>query len=143
MELQFVKNVTDVHFPYLKGEKKKYIPWDFEWRGMTEPERIKKGIFVFCMGMGDFEVFREGVDVKIAREGKMGGKKAKKERKEPKVMIDIRIQVLDTGEIKIDAPPNLDIFHEVITQAERIMKENYAQKQKVVELQKKKLILLN
>jgi len=73
----------------------------------------------------------------------MSGKKAKEQRKELKVMIDIRIQVLDTGEIKIDAPTNLDLFHEVITQAERIMRENYEDKKKVVELQKKKLILLN
>jgi len=73
----------------------------------------------------------------------MNGKKAKKIRKEPKVMIDIRIQVLDTGEIKIEAPADLDLFHEVITQAERVMKETYKGRNKVVELQKKKLILLN
>jgi len=72
----------------------------------------------------------------------MNGKKAKEERKEPKVMVDIRIQVLDTGEIMINGP-KLEIFLEVITQARRIMIENEAQKQKVVELQKKKLILLN
>ena len=72
----------------------------------------------------------------------MSGKKAKEQRKEPKVMVDIRIQVLDTGEIKINGP-KLEIFLEVITQARRIMIENDAQKQKVVELQKKKLILLN
>ena len=72
----------------------------------------------------------------------MSGKKAKEERKEPKVMVDIRIQVLDTGEILINGP-KLDIFLEVIKQARRIMIENEAQKQKVVELQKKKLILLN
>jgi len=73
----------------------------------------------------------------------MNGKKAKKIRKEPKVMVDIRIQVLDTGEIKIEAPADLDLFHEVITQAERVMKETYKGRNKVVELQKKKLILLN
>ena len=73
----------------------------------------------------------------------MSEKKAKKIRKEPKVMIDIRIQVLDTGEIKIEAPTNLDLFHQVITQSERIMRENYAEKQKVIALQKKRLILLN
>uniref|UniRef100_A0A6M3K7R7 Uncharacterized protein n=1 Tax=viral metagenome TaxID=1070528 RepID=A0A6M3K7R7_9ZZZZ len=72
----------------------------------------------------------------------MSGKKAKEQRKEPKVMVDIRIQVLDTGEIMINGP-KLEIFLEVITQARRIMIENDAQKQKVVELQKKKLILLN
>jgi len=142
MELEFIKDVTNVQFPYSKGDRKKYSPWSFEWQGMTEPERVKKGIFVSCLGMGEFEVFREGIDVKIVKGNKMNGKKAKEQRKEPKVMVDIRIQVLDTGEIMINGP-KLEIFLEVITQARRIMIENDAQKQKVVELQKKKLILLN
>ena len=71
----------------------------------------------------------------------MSGKKAKEKRKEPKVMIDIGIQVLDTGEIKIDAPSDLDLFHEVITQAERVMRENYAEKKKVIALNERKLVL--
>lgn len=33
------------------------------WQDMNEEERIQKGIYVICYGMGEFEVLKEGVDV--------------------------------------------------------------------------------
>ena len=44
---------------YEKGKIIEYHPWDFEWQGMTEPERVKKGIFVHCYGMGEFDAFKK------------------------------------------------------------------------------------
>lgn len=47
-----------------KGDLIDYYPWDFKWQGMTEPERVEKGIYVICYGHGEFEVLKEGIDVK-------------------------------------------------------------------------------
>ena len=71
---------------------------------------------------------------KVKLIGNNGGKE------KVKTMIDIRIQVLNTGEIKIDAPKNLNLFREVLIQAERVMEETYGDQQmpeeekKVIEL---------
>lgn len=50
------------------GDVVDYGSWDFEWQGMTEAERVEQGIFVHCHGQGEFEVFREGVDVELFAE---------------------------------------------------------------------------
>lgn len=44
---------------YQEGEIIDYRPWKHEWQGMTEPERVEKGLFIHCYGMGEFDVFRE------------------------------------------------------------------------------------
>ena len=72
----------------------------------------------------------------------MRGKKVKQLKKQPKVVIDIKIQVLNTGEILIESPPDPDLFHEVCTQAERIMKANYKKKENLALLVPDKRIVL-
>lgn len=64
MKLIAIKNIKGLD-NYSIGEEVKYIPWKHKWQGMTEPERVKKGIFVNCYGMGMFSVFRDGEDVGI------------------------------------------------------------------------------
>jgi hypothetical protein len=62
--LRFLRDVRGCYnVIFLKGTTKVYSPWLFEWQGMTEPERVQKGIFVECHGMGEFDVFRIGEDV--------------------------------------------------------------------------------
>lgn len=65
MNLEFLKNVegcfNEIHE---KGSVIIYKPWDYKWQGMTEQERIPKGIFVHCHGMGEFDLFNEGADVR-------------------------------------------------------------------------------
>jgi hypothetical protein len=51
-----------------RGETFEYAPWDFEWQGMQEEERIAKGIFVKCYGHGEFDVYILGKDVEIVAE---------------------------------------------------------------------------
>ena len=41
-----------------KGDEKTYYPWKCNWQGMSEPERVDKGIFVECFGQGEFSVYR-------------------------------------------------------------------------------------
>ena len=41
-----------------KGDIIYYTPWYHQWQGMSEPKRIEKGIFVRCLGHGEFDVFR-------------------------------------------------------------------------------------
>lgn len=65
MQLEFIKNTKDQTILRKKGEKINYNPWPYEWRGMNESERRERGLFVFCYGMGDFQIFKEGIDVKI------------------------------------------------------------------------------
>jgi len=69
----------------------------------------------------------------------MNDKKAKAKPKEEirERAVDIHIEVFKDGSIEINAPPDVRLFHEVITQAERIMNENYGPKKeekKIVEL---------
>lgn len=42
---------------YLPGKIIEYSPWNFDFQDMKEHERVKKGIFVHCYGMGEFDVF--------------------------------------------------------------------------------------
>jgi hypothetical protein len=66
MELEFLHETTGIYNTiYQAGERIKYRPWTFEWHGMTEPERVSKGIFVHCYGHGEFEIYHDGQDIKI------------------------------------------------------------------------------
>mgnify|MGYP003646230609 FL=1 len=49
------------------GELLFYKPWDYEWQGMTERQRVDKGIYVNCFGHGDFEVLKLGIDIELHR----------------------------------------------------------------------------
>jgi hypothetical protein len=66
-QLMFIKDTPKIYgLPaYKKFEIIKYKKWDYDWQGMSEKTRVKNGIFVRCWGMGEFEVFRLGVDVAI------------------------------------------------------------------------------
>ncbi len=58
MKLEFIKNYKGCYNEfYEKGQVIDYHPWDFKWQGMTEKERVKKGVFVHCYGMGEFDKF--------------------------------------------------------------------------------------
>jgi hypothetical protein len=48
-----------------KGELVFYKPWDYEWQGMTEKQRVDKGIFVNCFGHGKLEVLQVGIDIEL------------------------------------------------------------------------------
>lgn len=45
------------------GDEFYYSPWNFEWQGMSENERLQKGLFIHCFGHGEFEALRIGSDV--------------------------------------------------------------------------------
>ena len=61
MKLKLLKNNTYGN----KGDIIMYEPWDYDWQGMSEKERVAFGIFVFCLGHGSFEVLYERKDVEI------------------------------------------------------------------------------
>ena len=66
INLRFIKDtIGSYNDLFEEGTIIPYDKWDYEWQNMTEPERVKKGIFVHCQGMGDFDVFRVGKDVEI------------------------------------------------------------------------------
>lgn len=67
-------------------------------------------------------------------------KRNKQKKDKPWVVFDVNIKVFNDGQISIDAPTDLVIFREIITQAERIMTERYGPKKtdgKVVQLNPK------
>jgi hypothetical protein len=66
-QLMFIKDTPKIYGlpPYKKFQIIDYKKWDYAWQGMSERTRVKKGIFVHCWGMGEFEIFRIGVDVAI------------------------------------------------------------------------------
>ena len=62
MNIEFIKDTVGIYnVKFSKGTIKKYFPYHSEWQGMTEPERVYKGIFVECHGHGEFDVFRSDV----------------------------------------------------------------------------------
>ena len=68
MKLKILKQIN--YFKtYNPGEIIEYKPWDYVWQGLTEPERVARGIFVYCFGHGDFIAFKvsEG-DVEIVED---------------------------------------------------------------------------
>ena len=65
IKLMVTKNIDDSIIKRKKGELINYDPWEFNWGSMTEPERRKKGLFVHCYGMGEFEVWELGDNVAI------------------------------------------------------------------------------
>ena len=54
IKLRFKRDIGS----HKKGDEKTYYPWGFNWQGMSEPERVDKGIFVECFGQGEFSVYR-------------------------------------------------------------------------------------
>lgn len=61
LKLEFLRDTMGIYdVLYRKGQIIDYHPWSFEWQNMSEPERVKKNIFVHCRGMGEFDVFRSG-----------------------------------------------------------------------------------
>ena len=67
-QLRFTKDVIGIYNEFHpKGSVIEYHPWMFAWQGMTEAERVGKGIFVECSGMGEFDVYRVGEDVEVTR----------------------------------------------------------------------------
>lgn len=65
MKLEFLKDTTGIYcIRFLTGQRIEYHPWPHDWQGMTEEERVKKGLFVYCRGHGEFDKFEEGKDVR-------------------------------------------------------------------------------
>lgn len=62
MKLKMIKDVKGM-VERVEGEVFDYNPWNFEFQGKTEPQRVSEGLFVHCYGMGEFEVLREAVEV--------------------------------------------------------------------------------
>lgn len=56
MKIKLLKDYSG-HREYKAGEILDYEPWPHEWRSMSEPERVAKGIYVYCYGHGDFHAF--------------------------------------------------------------------------------------
>lgn len=68
MKLRFKKDHVGYYDElFKKGQIREYKPWPRVWQRMTEQERVAKGIFVECYGMGDFNVFRPD-DVEVVEE---------------------------------------------------------------------------
>ena len=66
MKLQFIKETQGIYDRvYHIGEVIQYRPWEFEWQGMKEQDRIAQGIFIHCFGMGEFERYDKGIDVEV------------------------------------------------------------------------------
>ena len=58
MKLLFKKETRGIYYKHWdRGDVISYYPWDGVWQGMTEQERVEKGIFVHCQGQGEFDVF--------------------------------------------------------------------------------------
>ena len=70
MKLRLLKDLSIGYKTYQKGNIIKYEPWNFYWHGMNEPDRIKKGIFVFCNGHGCFDILEKDIDIEIVGEKK-------------------------------------------------------------------------
>jgi hypothetical protein len=60
--MKFIKNQRGLRNANI-GDAYEYSPWPHVWQGMTEPERINKGIYVECYGHGEFVVFKLGEDI--------------------------------------------------------------------------------
>jgi len=61
--LTFINDCPDWIVTRNKGDKVEYVPWDYEWQGLSGSERVKRGLYIHCYGMGEFEVLREGIEV--------------------------------------------------------------------------------
>lgn len=92
-----------------KGDEVIYTPWNFEWQGMTEQERVEKGIFVNCYGHGEFEVYKLGEDVSIMSKGerlKEAKKKLNDDAKEGTLQFMVKIKAFQDGGMDIEGPIN-------------------------------------
>lgn len=60
VKLKFTKQTEGIYGKvYEIGEIIDYHPWEFDWQGMNEKDRVGKGIYVHCYGHGEFEVYRD------------------------------------------------------------------------------------
>jgi len=58
MNIKFKKRVIGCYnIVYEKDSVIDYKRWDNNWRGMSEQERVEKGVFAVCYGHGEFDVF--------------------------------------------------------------------------------------
>lgn len=74
MKLEFLKDTRGIYNVLFRaGQIIEYYPWHYDWQGMSEPERVEKGIFVYCCGHGEFDRFIEGVDVRVKNETDLPG----------------------------------------------------------------------
>ena len=64
MKLRAIKNINGI-INRKHGDIFDYAPWLFDWQGMSEPERVRKGIYIHCFGHGEFEVLNEGDTVEL------------------------------------------------------------------------------
>lgn len=63
-KLRFIKNTEyNEFYPYKIGDIINYEPWERNYQGETEQERLLHGLYVFCDGHGEFRSYKEGVDV--------------------------------------------------------------------------------
>ena len=73
MDIKFIKETAGIYGEvFIKGEVKTYRPWRHEWRGMTEPDRVAKDLFVECHGHGEFNVFTKEDVKRVARKPRSG-----------------------------------------------------------------------
>jgi hypothetical protein len=60
IKLKFLKEFRGLYgTTYDKGKIIDYFPFNHAYHGMTEKERVEKGIFVTCHGNGEFNCFKE------------------------------------------------------------------------------------
>lgn len=57
-----MKKDTDGLVKRKAGDVVEYQPWPQEWKGMSEPDRVAKGFYVFCHGLGEIEVIHVPTD---------------------------------------------------------------------------------
>jgi hypothetical protein len=64
IKLRALKDINMIYETTKRGEIIDYIPWNRSWQGMSEQERVQKGIFVMCYGHGEFDVLTKD-DVEV------------------------------------------------------------------------------
>lgn len=63
IQLQTIKDISGI-VCRKRGDIFPYNPWNFQWQGIGEKDRVAQGLFIHCYGQGEFEVLRDGQDVK-------------------------------------------------------------------------------
>ncbi len=64
-QLKITRDIIGEMIPRRAGDMVTYHPWPHEWQGMSEPERVAKGIYINCYGQGEFEVLRVPEDAQF------------------------------------------------------------------------------
>ena len=65
MILTFLRDIDGI-VARKSGDSIEYEPWDFEWQGISELDRIKMGLYVQCFGQGEFEILVVDRDVSVS-----------------------------------------------------------------------------